>query len=299
VKFLCPVPGYDRHFTITEFFGIEMINVPMDENGPDMDVVEELVKDENVKGIWCVPCYSNPDGVVYSAEVCERLAKMETAAPDFRIFWDNAYVCHHLYEDRNTWGKLPDMLSLCESYGHANRVYEFASSSKITFAGGGISCFAANKDNMTWAKKYLNAQAICTNKVNQLAHARFLPDAEAVYAHMMKHAAILRPKFEACKNVLEEELGFDDLWHWTNPKGGYFVSFYAMPGTATKVVSMCKEAGVALTPAGASYPYGKDPSDSNIRLAPSFPGIEDIEKAVRILTICAKITAVDKLLEDL
>jgi len=279
--------------------GFELIAVPMTENGPDMDVVEELVKDEKVKGIWCVPCYSNPDGVVYSAEVCERLAKMETAAPDFRIFWDNAYVCHHLYEDRSTWGRLPDMLSLCESYGHANRVYEFASSSKITFAGGGISCFAANKDNMTWAKKYLNAQAICTNKVNQLAHARFLPDAEAVYAHMMKHAAILRPKFEACKKVLDEELGFDDLWHWTSPKGGYFVSFYAMPGTATKVVAMCKEAGVALTPAGASYPYGKDPSDSNIRLAPSFPGIEDIEKAVRILAICAKITAVDKLLEDL
>jgi DNA-binding transcriptional MocR family regulator len=264
-----------------------------------MDIVEELVKDEKVKGIWCVPCYSNPDGIVYSEETCDRLARMETAASDFRIFWDNAYVVHHLSEDRNEWGKLPDMLSLCESYGHANRVYEFASSSKITFAGGGISCFACNKDNMTYAKKYLNTQTICTNKVNQLAHARYLPNAEAVYQHMMKHAAILRPKFEECQKVLNEELGFDDLWHWTNPKGGYFVSFYAMPGTATKIVSMCKEAGVALTPAGASYPYGKDPQDSNIRLAPSFPAIEDIEKAVRILTICAKITAVDKLLEDL
>jgi len=299
-KWLCPAPGYDRHFRVTETMGFELIAVPMTENGPDMDVVEELVKDDNVKGIWCVPCYSNPDGVVYSAEVCDRLAKMETAAPDFRIFWDNAYVVHHLYEDRNTWGKLPDMLSLCESYGHANRVYEFASSSKITFAGGGISCFAANKDNMTYTKKFLNAQTICTNKVNQLAHARFLPDAEAVYAHMMKHAEILRPKFEACQKVLNEELGFDkDLFHWTDPKGGYFVSFYAMPGTATKVVSMCKEAGVALTPAGASFPYGKDPSDSNIRLAPSFPGVEDIEKAVRILSICAKISALDKLLEEL
>lgn len=298
-KWLCPTPGYDRHFRVTETLGFELIPVPITEDGPDMDIVEELVKDEKVKGIWCVPCYSNPDGIVYSEETCDRLARMETAASDFRIFWDNAYVVHHLSEDRNEWGKLPDMLSLCESYGHANRVYEFASSSKITFAGGGISCFACNKDNMTYAKKYLNAQTICTNKVNQLAHARYLPNAEAVYQHMMKHAAILRPKFEECQKVLNEELGFDNLWHWTNPKGGYFVSFYAMPGTATKVVSMCKEAGVALTPAGASYPYGKDPQDSNIRLAPSFPEIEDIEKAVRILTICAKITAVDKLLEDL
>ena len=299
-KWLCPTPGYDRHFRVTETMGFELVTVPMTENGPDMDVVEELVKDESVKGIWCVPCYSNPDGVVYSEEVCDRLARMETAAPDFRIFWDNAYVVHHLSADRNEWGRLPDMLSLCESYGHANRVYEFASSSKITFAGGGISCFAANKDNMTWAKKFLNAQAICTNKVNQLAHARFLPDSEAVYAHMMKHAEILRPKFETCINVLKEELGTDSgLWHWTEPKGGYFVSFYAMPGTAAKVVSMCKDAGVALTPAGASFPYGKDPLDSNIRLAPSFPEVEDIEKAVRILSICAKITAVDKLLEDL
>lgn len=299
-KWLCPAPGYDRHFRVTETMGFELIAVPMTENGPDMDVVEELVKDENVKGIWCVPCYSNPDGVVYSEETCNRLAQMKTAAPDFRIFWDNAYVVHHLYEDRSTWGQLPDMLSLCEKYGNANRVYEFASSSKITFAGGGISCFAANKDNMTWAKKFLNAQAICTNKVNQLAHVRFLPDKEAVFAHMMKHAAILRPKFEKCIEVLTEELGSaKDLWTWTEPKGGYFVSFYAYPGTATKIVSMCKEAGVALTPAGASYPYGKDPKDSNIRLAPSFPGIEDIEKAVRILTICAKITAIDKLLEEL
>jgi DNA-binding transcriptional MocR family regulator len=299
-KWLCPAPGYDRHFRVTETMGFELISIPMTENGPDMDMVEELVKDEKVKGIWCVPCYSNPDGVVYSKDTCERLAKMETAAPDFRIFWDNAYVVHHLSEDRNEWGRLPDMLSLCESYGHANRVYEFASSSKITFAGGGISCFAANKDNMTYTKKFLNAQMICTNKVNQLAHARFLPDAEAVYKHMMKHAAILRPKFEACSRVLNEELGGnEDLWHWTDPKGGYFVSFYAMPGTATRIVSMCKEAGVALTPAGASFPYGKDPSDSNIRLAPSFPEVADIEKAVRILTICAKITAVDKLLEEL
>ena len=298
-KWLCPTPGYDRHFRVTETMGFELVAVPMTDNGPDMDIVEELVKDEKVKGIWCVPCYSNPDGVVYSEETCERLAKMETGAVDFRIFWDNAYVVHHLSEDRNEWGKLPDMLSLCEKAGHANRVYEFASSSKITFAGGGISCFAANKENMAYTKKFLNAQTICTNKVNQLAHAKFLPSAEAVYRHMMKHAEILRPKFEACQRVLNEELGGNkDLWHWTDPKGGYFVSFYAMPGTATKIVTMCKDAGVALTPAGASFPYGKDPQDTNIRLAPSFPVVEDIEKAVRILSICAKITAIDKLLEE-
>jgi len=299
-KWLCPAPGYDRHFRVTETMGFELIPVPMTENGPDMDVVEELVKDENVKGIWCVPCYSNPDGIVYSEETCIRLAKMNTAAPDFRIFWDNAYVVHHLYEDRNTWGKVPDILALCDKYGHPNRPYEFASSSKITFAGGGISCFAANKANMNWAGKFLNAQAICTNKVNQLAHSRFLADVEAIHDHMMKHASILRPKFEACYKVLNEELGTEDqLWHWTTPNGGYFVSFYAMPGTASRIVDMCKAAGVALTPAGASYPYGKDPDDSNIRLAPSFPCVEDIEKAVRILSICAKITAVEKLMEEL
>lgn len=299
-KWLCPAPGYDRHFRVTETLGFELIPVPMTENGPDMDMVEELVKDEKVKGIWCVPCYSNPDGYVYSEETCRRLAEMETAAVDFRIFWDNAYVVHHLAEDRNEWGKVPDILSLCEKAGHANRAYEFASSSKITFAGGGISCFAANKASMAHAKKIMDAQTICTNKVNQLAHARYLPNKEAVLEHMMKHAAILRPKFEACLSVLNEELGFDkSLWNWTEPKGGYFVSFYAFPGTAKKIVSMCKDAGVALTPAGASYPYGIDPKDSNIRLSPSFPVVDDIEKAVKILTICARITAAEKLLEEM
>lgn len=299
-KWLCPAPGYDRHFRVTETLGFELIPVPMTENGPDMDMVEELVKDEKVKGIWCVPCYSNPDGYVYSEETCRRLAEMETAAVDFRIFWDNAYVVHHLAEDRNEWGKVPDILSLCEKAGHANRAYEFASSSKITFAGGGISCFAANKASMAHAKKIMDAQTICTNKVNQLAHARYLPNKEAVLEHMMKHAAILRPKFEACLSVLNEELGFDkSLWNWTEPKGGYFVSFYAFPGTAKKIVAMCKDAGVALTPAGASYPYGIDPKDSNIRLSPSFPVVDDIEKAVKILTICARITAAEKLLEEM
>ena len=298
-KWLCPAPGYDRHFRVTETMGFELIPVRMTDNGPDMDEVEELVKDPKVLGIWCVPCYSNPDGIVYSEETCRRLATMKTAAPDFRIMWDNAYVVHHITDVESERGHIPDILSLCAEAGYPNRPYEFASSSKVTFAGGGISCFAANPDNMARAKKYLGVQAICTNKVNQLAHARFLPNAEAVDKHMRKHAEILRPKFAAVQSVLKEELGENGgLWHWTDPKGGYFVSFYAYPGTATKVVSMCKEAGVALTPAGASYPYGKDPHDSNIRLCPSFPPVENIVKAVSILSVCAKITAIDKLLEE-
>ena len=298
-KWLCPAPGYDRHFRVTETMGFELIPVRMTENGPDMDEVEELVKDPKVLGIWCVPCYSNPDGIVYSEETCRRLATMKTAAPDFRIMWDNAYVVHHITDVESERGHIPDILSLCAEAGYPNRPYEFASSSKVTFAGGGISCFAANPDNMARAKKYLGVQAICTNKVNQLAHARFLPNAEALDKHMRKHAEILRPKFAAVQSVLKEELGENGgLWHWTDPKGGYFVSFYAYPGTATKVVSMCKEAGVALTPAGASYPYGKDPDDSNIRLCPSFPPVENIVKAVSILSVCAKITAIDKLLEE-
>ena len=298
-KWLCPAPGYDRHFRVTETLGFELIPVRMTENGPDMDVVEELVKDPKVLGIWCVPCYSNPDGIVYSEETCRRLASMKTAAPDFRIMWDNAYVVHHITDNESERGHLPDILSLCAAAGNPNRPYEFASSSKVTFAGGGISCFAANPDNMARAKKYLSVQAICTNKVNQLAHARYLPNKEAVDKHMRKHAEILRPKFEAVQKTLNDELGANkDLYHWTDPKGGYFVSFYAFPGTATKVVSMCKEAGVALTPAGASSPYGKDPDDSNIRLCPSFPPVENIVKAVSILSVCAKITAIDKLLEE-
>lgn len=298
-KWLCPAPGYDRHFRVTETLGFELISVPMTDNGPDMDVVEDLVKDPDVLGIWCVPCYSNPDGIVYSEETCRRLASMKTAAPDFRIFWDNAYVVHHLTAVESERGHIPDILSLCAEAGNPNRPYEFASSSKITFAGGGISCLATNPDNMARAKKYMGVQTICTNKVNQLAHAKFLPNAAAVEEHMRKHAEILRPKFEAVLNVLTDELGENGgLWHWTEPKGGYFISFYAYPGTAAKVVEMCKAAGVALTPAGASYPYGKDPDDSNIRLCPSFPPVENIIKAVSILSVCAKITAIDKLLEE-
>ena len=296
-KWLCPAPGYDRHFRVTETLGFELITVPMTESGPDMDVVEELVKDEKVLGIWCNPVYSNPDGIVYSEETCRRLASMKTAAKDFRIYWDNAYVIHHLSDDKAKQGKVPDILGLCEEYGNPSRVYEFASTSKVTFAGAGISCIAANKDNLDYAKKIMAVQTICNNKVNQLAHARMLPDLKAVMAHMSKHAEILRPKFEMVDKVLSENLDGTGIATWHKPMGGYFVSLFVMPGTADKVVQMCKDAGGALTPAGATYPYGKDPANSNIRIAPSFPSVSDIEQAVNVLAVCAKITAIDKILE--
>ena len=296
-KWLCPAPGYDRHFRVTQTLGFELVTVPMTSDGPDMDIVEELVKDEKVLGIWCNPVYSNPDGFVYSEETCRRLASMKTGAKDFRIYWDNAYVIHHLTSNEAEQGRVPDILSLCEECGNPSRVYEFASSSKVTFAGAGISCFAANKENMDYAKKIMAVQTICNNKVNQLAHARFLPDLDAVKAHMEKHAAILRPKFGKTIEVLDSELKPAGIASWNNPKGGYFVSLFVMKGTADKVVKMCKEIGVALTPAGATYPYGKDPDDSNIRIAPSFPSVSDIDTAVNVLAVCAKIAAIDKLLE--
>lgn len=298
-KWLCPVPGYDRHFRVTQTLGFELINVPMTENGPDMDIVEELVKDEKVLGMWCIPVYSNPDGIVYSEETCRRLASMKTGAKDFRIYWDNAYVVHHLTDNEAEQGSVPDILGLCEEYGNPSRAYEFASSSKITFAGAGISCIAANKDNMDHAKKIMAVQTICNNKVNQLAHARMLPDLDAVKAHMRKHAEILRPKFSKTLEILNNELGWTGTAKWHEPKGGYFVSIFVMPGTADKVVAMCKEAGVALTPAGATYPYGKDPDNSNIRIAPSFPSVGEIDTAVNVLCVCAKITAIDLILKQM
>ena len=296
-KWLCPVPGYDRHFKVTETLGFELIPVPLTEDGPDMDIVEELVKDPKVLGIWNVPCYTNPDGYVYSEETCRRLASMKTGAKDFRIFWDNAYSVHHLYDEEEKQGKLPEILSLCEQAGNPSRVYEFASTSKITFAGAGISCLAANKENFDWALKIINVQTIGANKVNQLAHLTFLPDLDAIKAHMSRHAAILRPKFEAALEILDSELEGTGIASWHKPLGGYFISFFAFPGTAKAVVAMCKDLGVAFTPAGSTYPYGKDPQDSNIRLAPSFPVVEDIRKAVEVLCVCAKLCAVDKILE--
>lgn len=296
-KWLCPVPGYDRHFLVTETLGFQLIAVPLNEDGPDMDIVEQLVEnDPLVLGMWCMPLYSNPDGFIYSEAVCQRLASMKTAAPDFRILWDNAYAVHHLYADKR--GTLPDILSLCAEAGNPNRVYEFASTSKITYAGAGISCLAANDGNMKRTKKYLSVQSIGPDKINQLRHARYLPNMEAIEAVMSKQADIMRPKFEKTIEILLTELAPTGFARWNNPLGGYFVSLHVMQGTAKKVVALAKNAGVSLTPAGATYPYGNDPRDENIRISPSFPSIEDIEKAIHVLCVCAKLAAAEKLLEE-
>jgi len=295
-KWLCPVPGYDRHFKVTETCGFELIPVPLKEDGPDMDIVEELVKDPKVLGMWNVPCYTNPDGYVYSEEVCRRLASMKTAAPDFRLFWDNAYCVHHLYKEEDKQGRIPDILGLCKEAGNPSRVYEFASSSKVTFASSGVSCIACNEENYKHAVKYINVQTIGANKINQLAHIKFIPDLDALKAHMSRHADILRPKFELTNEILERELAGTDAATWHKPQGGYFLSVFTLPGTAKDVVARCNELGVAFTPAGATYPYGIDPDDSNIRVAPSFPSLEDINKAVEVFAVCVKLSAVEKLL---
>lgn len=296
VKFLCPVPGYDRHFAITEHFGIEMIAIPMTAEGPDMDLVEKYVsEDEAVKGIWCVPKYSNPSGVSYSDETVRRFAALKPAAKDFRIYWDNAYAVHHLYEDKKD--EILEILSECEKAGNPDMVFEFCSTSKITFSGAGMAAMASSLANLADAKKTLTLQTIGYDKVNQLRHARYFKNLEGMLAHMKKHAAIIRPKFEAVLSVLEKELGGLGIGEWTKPLGGYFISFNAMEGCAKAIVAKCKEAGVVLTGAGATYPYGKDPKDRNIRIAPTFPTAEEMAAATDLFVLCVKLISVEKLLQ--
>ena len=296
VKFLCPVPGYDRHFRITEYFGIEMVNVPLKDDGPDMDMVEEYVNnDPAVKGIWCVPKYSNPTGISYSDEVVRRFANLKPAAEDFRIFWDNAYCIHHLYEDRQD--EILNILEECEKAGNPDMVYIFASTSKVTFPGSGVSAIASSLKNIDFIESQMTVQTIGHDKINQLRHARYFKGIEGMKEHMKKHAELMRPKFEAVENGLEKELAGLGIGTWTKPNGGYFISFDAMEGCAKAIVAKCKEAGVVLTGAGATYPYGKDPKDSNIRIAPSFPTPEEMSQATDLFVLCVKLVSVEKLLE--
>ena len=297
VKFLCPVPGYDRHFAITELFGIEMINIPMDDNGPDMDLVEKYVNtDPAVKGIWCVPKYSNPTGVTYSDEVVRRFANLKPAAEDFRIYWDNAYTIHHLYNGKED--VLLEILSECKKAGNPNMVWKFCSTSKVTFPGSGIAALAASEENLAYVKKILTIQTIGHDKLNQLRHVRYFKNIEGMHEHMKKHAKIIRPKFELVLNVLEKELAPLGIGSWTKPNGGYFVSFDAPDGCAKRIVGLCKEAGVTLTGAGATFPYKKDPKDSNIRIAPTFPPIEELAQALEIFTLCVRLAVTEQLLEE-
>lgn len=294
VRFLCPSPGYDRHFGICEHLGIDMVVVDMGPDGPDMDQVERLVAaDATIKGIWCVPRYSNPTGTTCSADVVRRLAAMKTAAPDFRIFWDNAYVVHHLNE---TPDPLDNIMTAAAAAGNPDRVFQFASTSKITFAGAGISAIAASEANLAWLKKGMNFQTIGPDKLNQLRHTKVLPDAASVAAHMQRHAALLRPKFAAVEDILARELGGTGTAEWSRPNGGYFVSVDTLDGCAASVVAMADAAGVKLTKAGATFPYGKDPRDRNIRLAPSMPSQPEIEQAMELFAVCVKRASVAKLL---
>ena len=296
VKFLCPVPGYDRHFAITEHFGIEMINVPMTSTGPDMDMVEKLVSsDPAIKGIWCVPKYSNPQGITYSDETVFRFANLKPAAEDFRIFWDNAYCVHHLYEDKQDY--LIEILMECKKAGNPDMVYKFSSTSKISFPGSGIAAMAASDANLEDIRSTMRVQTIGHDKVNQLRHVRFFGDIHGIVEHMKKHADILRPKFETVLEVLERELGGLEIGSWIAPRGGYFISFDALDGCAKAIVAKAKEAGVVMTGAGATFPYGKDPHDSNIRIAPSYPTPEELAVAAELFVLSVKLASVDKILE--
>jgi DNA-binding transcriptional MocR family regulator len=295
VKFLCPVPGYDRHFAVTEHFGIEMINIPMTEDGPDMDMVERLVsEDAAIKGIWCVPKYSNPQGIVYSDETVRRMASLKPAAKDFRVFWDNAYAVHHLYGAADD--TMPNILDLAEKAGNADMIFTFSSTSKISFAGAGIAAMAASEANLADARRSMTIQTIGYDKVNQLRHVKYFKDMAGIEAHMEKHAALLRPRFELVLDTLERELDGRDAGSWIPPKGGYFITFEAKEGCAKRIVELAKEAGVVLTPAGAPFPYGKDPKDSVIRIAPSYPTMEELQQAAEIFVCCVRLATVEKLL---
>nr|WP_314462073.1 aminotransferase class I/II-fold pyridoxal phosphate-dependent enzyme [uncultured Clostridium sp.] len=297
VKFLCPVPGYDRHFSITEYFGIQMVNVPMTPTGPDMDLVEQLVaSDDSIKGIWCVPKYSNPQGISYSDETVRRFARLKPAASDFRIYWDNAYTIHHLYD--NEQDHLIEILAECKRAGNPDMVYKFASTSKVSFPGSGIAAIAASENNLTDIMKQLKIQTIGHDKVNQLRHVRFFKDIHGMVEHMRKHADIMRPKFEAVIETLEKELSGLQVGEWTCPKGGYFISFDSLDGCAKNIVGKCKKAGLVMTGAGATYPYGKDPHDNNIRIAPSYPTLPDLKQAMELFALCVKIVSIDHILAE-
>mgnify|MGYP001175559216 FL=1 len=296
IKFLCPSPGYDRHFAITQLFGVEMIIIPMKDDGPDIDMIEDLVsQDENIKGMWAIPMYSNPTGITYSDEIVRRLAHMKTKAPDFTIFWDNAYGLHHLYD---TPDRLLNLIEECCKAGNPNRTYMFGSTSKVTFPGAGVAFMASSKENIDHIKKQIAIQTIGYNKINMLLHTRFLKNAANVQEHMKKHAEIIRPKFEAVLEILDKRLSGKGIASWNKPRGGYFISLNVLNGCAKRTVSLAKEAGVVFTSAGATFPYGIDPQDSNIRIAPTFPPLSELRTAIEVLAVCVELAALEKVLAE-